>query len=129
MKRSLVAVLLSIAAVAIDTGPAAACMGDYTFTLTGTCPGRLTLEWSGATPDHVQGFIWGTDQGHLLLRRGPCAGTVLGLGRGDWIYLVKVLGTGSGSGVVHANAGNYCGGYVQLIEGGTCRTSNVEPVP
>ncbi len=110
-------------------GAMVARMGDYTLTLTGFCPGRLTLEWSGATPNHVQGILWGTDQGHLLLRRGPCAGTTLGLGRGDWIYYVKTIETGSGSGVVHAITGNTCRGFIQFIEGGTCNTTNVAPMP
>lgn len=124
MMRAVAVAVLSIAAVALDAGRAAACMGDYTLSITGTCPGRIRLEWSGALPDRQQAIVASREEGHEVIPSGQCAGTVLGLGPRQ-LYLVRLYRTGSGSGFVNANTGQYCGWFVQLVEGGTCRTSNV----
>lgn len=100
----------------------------YTVALSGTCPGRVRLEWSGAEPDRRQGILFAFETGNYTIPTGLCHGTELGLGTNN-LRLYHVLGTGSGSGAINGNTGYQCGGYVQLITVPSCATSNVAQVP
>lgn len=114
---------------------------DYTFrttsgsaglglTLSGSCPGPITVSWSGATPNKNMGIVFASNTGNFTIPGGPCGGTTLGLGTRD-LRLVNTISTGSGSGRVNGNAGTpACGGYLQLvvIEGSPCTTSNVAQI-
>lgn len=107
---------------------AAARMSDYTLTISGSCPGRISLEWSGALPDGRQAIVYGAETGKTVIPHGPCQGTVLGLG--GYVAIVNIIGTGSGEGVVYGNMGSgRCGVYCQFVELGTCRPSNVAQTP
>ncbi|MCC6907811.1 MAG: hypothetical protein IT430_07720 [Phycisphaerales bacterium] len=102
--------------------------GGYRLTVGGTCPGTVTVDWAGATPNVQQGIAFGQGQGSTIIPGGPCAGTMLGIQGG--VQLVRTVSTGSGSGGVAGNAGTgACGGYLQLVEAGSCNTSNVDQIP
>lgn len=102
--------------------------GGYVLTVRGTCPGTLTIEWRGATPSQQQGLVFGADQGSTIIPTGPCQGTMLGV-QGQ-VRLVNTFGTGNGSGSVNGRAGTAaCGHYLQLVEAGSCNTSNVRQIP
>lgn len=101
--------------------------GGYTLNLSGPCPGSKRLAWSGATPSVQQGIVFGNNLGNTTIPTGPCLGTVLGVSGN--VHLVNVIGTGSGSGSVNGNAGTgACGHFLQLIEAGSCNTSNTAPI-
>lgn len=101
----------------------------YTCTITGVCPGQVTLAWSGAQPSRQQGILFASNTGNFTIQSGACAGTQLGLGTRN-LRLYNTIGTGSGSGSVNAQAGpGSCGGFVQLIQVPGCETSNVAQVP
>jgi len=102
-------------------------MGEYTLTLTGTCPGIVMFSWSGAMPDRRQGVVYGEEEGRTIIPSGVCQGTVLGLARD--VFLVTVIGTRDGSGSLALTTGNCVRGLAQLVENGTCRTSNVARMP
>ena len=102
--------------------------GGYQLRVSGTCPGPVTVDWSGATPNVQQGIVFGQNQGSTTIPGGVCAGTQLGLQGG--VRLVRTLGTGSGSGTVTGNAGtSACGHFLQLVEAPSCNTSNVDDIP
>ncbi len=98
---------------------------EYTVAVSGVCPGRITLEWSGATPHRRQGIVFSRYQGQSVIPEGACKGTTLGISQPT---LVRVIGTDGGSGALNVLT-QLCAGYVQLVESGTCRTSNVARVP
>ncbi len=101
----------------------------YTCTITGTCPGTVRLEWSGAEPNRQQGILFARNTGNFTIQNGTCAGTQLGLGTNQ-LQLYNTIGTGSGAGSVNAQAGpGACDGFVQLIQVPGCITSNVAQVP
>ncbi len=104
--------------------------GGYRLTLTGSCPGQIGISWSGATPRIQQGILFARGTGQQVIPPGnPCAGTQLGL-NANGLMLVDPPGffsTGnSGSGTINGQApSGACGGYLQLIQGGSCVLSNV----
>lgn len=102
--------------------------GGYVLGVIGNCPGQLAVSWRGATPGRQQGLVFGASQGHTTIPNGVCRGTVLGV-QGQ-VRLVNTFGTGSGSGSINGNAGTAsCGHFLQLVESGTCNTSNVKQIP
>ncbi|GEM_PF-2361029 len=104
--------------------------GGYRLTITGPCPGRVAIGWSGATPRGQQGILFARGTGQQTIPPGnPCAGTRLGL-NANGLMLVTPPGffsTGTnGSGSINGQAPpGACGGYLQLIQGGSCALSNV----
>jgi hypothetical protein len=98
----------------------------------GTCPGTVTVEWDGATPNRQAGLVFSARQGSFTISGGPCDGTQLGLGTNQ-LQLVRTLSTGAtGSGRLSGNAGaGACGGFLQLVvaDGSPCTTSNVAQIP
>lgn len=102
--------------------------GGYTLTITGQCPGVATIEWGGATPNRAQGVVLARRTGRTVIPSGQCAGTVLGLEGG--VHLRSVIGTRSGSGKLSFAMGSCCcANFLQLVESGSCNTSNVAQLP
>lgn len=109
---------------AIDCGGGS----NYTLDVTGTCPGTVTVAWSNAQPNTQQGIVFGNNLGSTTIPNGPCQGTVLGISGS--VRLVNTIGSGNGSGSVNGQAGSgACGGYLQLVQGGSCETSNPDQIP
>ncbi len=106
-------------------------LGGLGLTLSGQCPGTITVAWSGATPNKPMGIVFAKNTGAYVIPGGPCAGTQLGLGTMQ-LQLVNQVNTGSGSGQVNGNAGTAaCRGYIQLVvvDASPCTTSNVAQLP
>lgn len=102
--------------------------GGYSLSISGQCPGQITVNWSGATPNRQQGIVFGQSQGNTTIPGGVCQGTVLGIQGG--VQLVRTIGTGSGSGSTSGNAGTAaCRRFLQLVEAPSCNTSNVAQIP
>ena len=124
LNRVLVQFAFSIVALITTCASAA----DYTLTITGQCPGVATIEWGGATPNRVQGVVLGRRTGRTVIPSGQCAGTVLGLEGGA--FLRSVIPTETGSGRRSFTMGSCCcANYLQLVESGSCNTSNVAQLP
>lgn len=104
--------------------------GGYNVAVSGSCPGTVRVDWSGATPNKQQAIVFASNTGNFSVPSGPCQGTVLGLGTQN-IRLVNTISTGNGSGQVNGNAsGAACGGFLQLVTiGSPCETSNVAQIP
>jgi hypothetical protein len=103
--------------------------GGYFLSISGQCPGTVTVHWDGATPDRQQAIVFAANTGNFVIPNGPCQGTPLGLGTQS-LRLVNTIGTGSGSGSVNGSAGTgACGGFLQLVELPSCATSNVAQLP
>jgi hypothetical protein len=105
----------------------------YRLFVGGSCPGQVTVRWSGADPNAQQALVLGSNTGSFRIPNGfPCSGTTLGIAGG--VRLVDPPGyfsTGSnGEGQFSGNAGtSACGRYLQLVQGGSCATSNVRQIP
>lgn len=107
-------------------------VGGYRLRVSGTCPGRVTVEWSGGTPNNQQGLVFGANQGNTVIPTNqPCSGTVLGVsGQVRLVDPPGLFGNQGGAGSISGSAGTAaCNGYLQLVEGGTCQTSNVAQLP
>ncbi len=96
----------------------------------GTCPGSVTVSWSGAQPNSTVALIFAKNTGSFVIPFGPCQGTVLGLGANQ-IRLVNTFGAGSnGSGSRSGQAGSSaCRGYLQMHDIPNCTLSNVAQLP
>lgn len=107
--------------------------GGYVLALSGSCPGTVRVQWSGATPRVQQAIVYGARTGSTTIPNGnPCAGTRLGVaGQVRLIDPPGFFSTGqSGSGSLQGNASSgACGGVLQLVEGGSCNVSNVAAIP
>lgn len=95
--------------------------------VTPSCPsgGRITIEWTNATPGNQIALIFARGTGDFLIPNGrPCSGVRLGLSS-QQIQLVFTGSAGAnGARTINANAGpNACGGYLQLLDAASCRTS------
>lgn len=105
--------------------------GGYTLTVTGSCPGTVTVAWTGAGAGQ-QGLVLGNNLGNTNIPNGqPCAGTPLGISGG--VMLVDPPGihsTQGGAGSFNGNCpGAVSGKRLQLVKGGSCVTSNVARLP
>ncbi|GEM_PF-1620316 len=103
---------------------------SLSLTVTGDCPGRVSVAWANATPNKPMAIVHANNTGSFVVPGGPCAGTQLGLGTSG-IQIAYQGGTGSGSGQVGSTIGtNVCGHYLQMVVvGSPCDTSNVEQLP
>lgn len=94
-----------------------------------TCPGGgpIRVSWSNATPGGQIALLYARNTGNFPIPQGnPCAGTPLGLGTNQLQVAYQGGGGANGSRTLNANAGSgVCGGYFQLLDVPTCRTSNV----
>ena len=96
--------------------------------VTGVCPGEITIGLTGATPDSGLGLIAAFAEGSSSVPAGPCAGTLLGLE--NPIPLTVVITDGSGSLSIPLTVGDgACGRFLQALDTATCAVSNVAAVP
>jgi len=99
----------------------------YTLTVSGDCPGRISVVWAGATPNRRHAVLIGTRRGAYRIPSGRCEGTVLGI---ESVILTHIFGTGPGFGERFATVGSHpCGWQMQLIESPSCNLTNVEIIP
>lgn len=100
--------------------------------ISGTCPGRITVSWNGTTRSRPMGIVFANATGNFVIPGGVCGGTQLGLSN-QGIQLVYTGNTGpNGSGQVSGNAGTAaCRKYLQMViaDGSPCSTTNVAQIP
>ncbi len=129
MRGSFVAAVL--AAVAC-LGAARGARAQIVISLDGECPGRMTMQWTGARPERPCALAFAENEGEFLISWGPCWGARLGLGthnlRAVAFFRTGLQGSGRLTGIASSQM---CGGYLQMIEwdGTRCTTSNVVQIP
>ncbi len=103
--------------------------GGLSLTITGACPGNVTLTADNATPGANVAFIYAFGPGSVSIPSGPCAGTVLGLNRTATL-LRAVRADGSGTARTSGTAPPAACGrvFVQALDISNCATSNVEEI-
>ena len=116
-------------AIGIDNVGFIGGVGGPNISVGGSCPGTATVQYSGFASNTQVGIVFASNTGSVVIPNGPCAGTQLGLGAQN-LQLVNTFNSGSGSGQVQGQAGvSACGGFLQLVESGSCATSNVDQLP
>lgn len=111
-----------------DDGPS-----SLVLSLTGDCPGTITLEWRGARANQRLALLHAASRGDATIPGGqPCAGTRLGLAT-DQLKVITTLSAGrEGRGRAQGSvAAESCGNHLQLlaVSAPTCATSNVATIP
>lgn len=99
----------------------------FTLSLSGDCPGTVTLEVSGATPHENVGIVYAEGPGCVSIPAGnPCNGTILNLNRTLALYDYLAA---DAEGKIEFSLdipGRACGYMVQVFDVATCTTSSVE---
>jgi hypothetical protein len=98
-----------------------------TLSLTGTCPGEVTIDVTTPDPDQDVLLLGGTGQGTSFVPFGPCAGTELDLVFGRQWRSVTTDENGEASLTRTAFSG-WCGRYLQALDR-QCSTSGVAQFP
>jgi outer membrane protein assembly factor BamB len=99
-----------------------------TLSLTGSCPGRITINGTGLTPGaSVQ--IWsGRNAGSTTVNSGACLGTTIDIVRARVFNTRTADANGNLSVRLNANDA-ICGRLFQLLDLTTCATSNITSTP
>jgi len=96
-------------------------------TLSGSCPGAMTIDVAGATPNGQVALLTGTELGPDTVPGGPCLGSDLDV-TGDLVF--RTVLTADGAGTVNRTVsipGPVCGAWLQALDVGTCGSSNAAP--
>ena len=96
--------------------------------LSGSCPGSMTVEITGATAGATVAIGIGSGTDGTMLPGGPCAGTMIDL---SGIGTRREL-TADPTGTVSFNAepgAGICGGLIQAVDFATCEASAIVTVP
>ncbi len=112
-------------AVSVNGGTAG---GSPALSVSGSCPGPVSLTITGLTPDgSVQ--VWsGRSAGSTTIRDGTCAGTVLDLSKARLATTRKADANGNLTVRLSLKA-NACGSPLQVLDLATCAKSNVADAP
>ncbi len=100
----------------------------YHASVSGACPGSISLSLTNATPDGLVAFGWGATEGSVTLPPGRCAGTEIGLADPSPLGALTANQAGEISLDQVVNAGA-CGLLLQALDVTTCGPSNVAGVP
>ena len=97
-------------------------------TVSGACPGEVTIEYSEATPNGAVVPLHADTQGTFVIPSGRCAGTVIDLADPKRLspWAADETGTVLETVTVPPSA---CGRFLQVIDAATCTTSNVAQLP
>ena len=108
------------ASVAPETAPP-------TLAISGACPGDVTLDVSGATPNGTVGIIRG-DSGNSEISMGQCTGMPVGVS--NPAIVTTLTADGSGNATFTGNAGaNICGGNLVAADLINCAASDTQQIP
>lgn len=104
----------------VDLGNAG---GGLTLAVSGTCPGLMSIDISGATPNDQVMLVYGS-AGSFTVPGGPCAGLVLGIASPT---LGAALPTdASGNASLSPTVGAGCGLTLQAVDLNACAASNTD---
>jgi len=97
-------------------------------TISGVCPGEVTIKYDGATQNGAVMLFHSSAEGSFLVTKGACAGTVLDLAN----PLPFAPGAADETGTVldtFVAPPSACGRFLQIVDETTCATSNVAQLP
>ena len=97
--------------------------------LSGSCPGVMTVDITGVTPGATVAIGISPNMGNVSLPNGPCAGTQIDLG-GPITTRRELVADGNGTVSFDAEPGaGACGQFLQAVDFSTCEVSDVVTVP
>lgn len=104
---------------------------DIALSLTGDCPGKLTISATGASHNGKVAIIYAFDYGSITIPNGPCAGIQLGLNRTSVLAATVTADAGGIAELTRTVPNAACAGkvLVQALDLDTCAPSNVVPTP
>lgn len=97
---------------------------EFSFS-SGSCPGPLTLSFSGFTPFGAIGFVRGTGPGSFSVPRGGCAGTTMDLASPSFMRFLYADASGNLTLNVNSQA-HHCGYYYQAMDMSTCGVTDYD---
>lgn len=105
---------------------------DYQLSISGSCPGTVTVFWGGAPPSSLQALVIANTPGSFTIPIGPCFGTVICI-QGSVGMVGTPFSTGpAGVGAVSGTAGpGACGKWLIAVTnfGSPCKVSNPVMIP
>ncbi len=105
-----------------------AALADPTVSVSGTCPGPVSIDVNGVTPSGRWALFTGNGPGADVIPSGPCAGTVSGLS--GLVSRVKVYADVAGHSALSPSLPAHgCGLDVQVVDLTTCTQSAVGSLP
>ena len=96
--------------------------------LSGSCPGDITMSFTGGTPNGTARMYWSDSLGTTVLQGGPCAGETIDLDNPRLLAIGPLDGNGEFSKTRTAGA-NQCGNFVQVFDESSCLKSDPEQLP
>lgn len=102
--------------------------GGFSLTTTGTCPGTVTIEAAGATPNGVIGIFTAESLGGTMIPAGTCEGTELGLGVGPLALGTQATNDEGELAVDVTAPGFACANVIQVLDMTNCDVTNVTSV-
>jgi len=97
-------------------------------TVSGACPGTVTVEVTRATPGATLGLVSALVEGSYAIPSGACAGAVLDLDN-PALYTTLTADATGGAAASATVPSSACGRVLQVIDAATCTPSNVAAVP
>lgn len=95
----------------------------------GTCPGRVSFDATGATPGGNVALVFAANTGSFVIPNGACAGTQLGLGASNIQLVATRTADGSGTASFSGTAPNAaCNRFLQAVDLSSCGTTNVAQI-
>jgi len=99
-----------------------------TLVASGSCPGELSLSFSGGSPDEVIGLLISDQLGAGRISAGPCAGVETGLTAPEIEASIRLDALGE-SEVTRNVPLSVCGRFVQMVDGPSCALSEAIQLP
>lgn len=102
--------------------------GGPTLTVAGSCPGQVTLDIAGGTPNNRAALLFGSGPGSDPLPGGPCVGLATELANPRLLAPVNLDANGAASLSVTAPM-LACGVSIQALDVATCGLTNGNMIP
>ena len=100
---------------------------SFQLSVSGTCPGEITIGVAASNPDQAVILFAGLDEGVSHVPSGSCGGTELGIAFSRRWRSLTTDGDGGGSVTLPLSA-RWCGRFLQALQR-DCSVSNVAQVP
>ena len=114
---------------AFDLPPQCEGLSGLDVSLSGSCPGLMTVDISGVTPGATVAVGISPQLGNISLPGGPCAGTQIDLGA-PMTTRQEFVADANGEVTFQNEPGpGVCGQFIQAVDFATCELSEITQVP